>query len=376
MKRIDIFPRKDWDRKIESQGFLFYDLDNYYNETACYEFTAAEIDKLDIATAKIFDMCLAAANKVIDEGLWKKMFIPEKFAGLITKSWKEDACSIYGRFDLAFTDNGDIKLLEFNADTPTGLLEAAVIQWYWLQEYNKKHDQFNSIHEKLVSHFKVCKDFFYKEPLWFSCVGDHTEDYMTVKYLEDCASQAGIQTGFLYINEISVSAEGKFCTVDGQVIYNLFKLYPWEWMVHEEFSNELLLETNAAINWMEPPYKMIWSNKMLLVLLKEMFPDSPFLLDASFNQPLKGDYVRKPVYSREGANIQVVKNGIVQEQTEGDYGEEGFIYQEYVSLPDFKNNRPVIGSWVIGGVPAGMGIRESSSLITNNTSRFVPHYFI
>ncbi len=374
MKRIPIQPRKDWIQKIEAQGFLFYDLDNYYNETAAYEFSAAEINAIEAATAQIHDMCMEAVAYIIKNKLWSRMFMKPYFAELIEKSWKEDACSFYGRLDLAY-NNGNIKLLEFNADTPTGLLEASVIQWYWLQEYNKSFDQFNSIHEKLVSHIGVCKSYFPNNLLHFTAVRNHTEDYMTVKYLEDCAAQAGVQTEFLYIDEISLDTENRFCTPEGKPIDSIFKLYPWEWLFNEEFSQYLPVRNNVEINWVEPAWKAILSNKMLLVILHELFPNSPFILPARFNGELAKSYVRKPVFSREGANVTIVKNGVVVDETGGEYGEEGFIYQQYTELPNFSGNIPIIGSWLIGGVPAGMGIREGSNLITNNTSRFVPHYF-
>lgn len=374
MKRITIQPRKDWIQKIEAQGFLFYDLDNYYDETAAYEFSTVEIDAIERATAQIHDMCLEAVAYIIKNKLWWCMFIKPYFAEFIEKSWKEDACSFYGRLDLAY-NNGNIKLLEFNADTPTGLLEASVVQWYWLQEYNKSFDQFNSIHEKLVSHIRVCKDYFPNNLLHFTAVRDHTEDYMTVKYLEDCAMQAGVNTGFLFIDEISLDTENRFCTSEGRPIDSIFKLYPWEWLFNEEFGQYLPLSNNVEMNWMEPAWKAILSNKMLLVILHELFPDSPYILPARFNQEPPGSYVRKPVFSREGANVTIIKNDIVMDETSGEYGEEGFIYQQYAELPNFSGNIPIIGSWLIGGVPAGMGIREGSKLITNNTSRFIPHYF-
>jgi glutathionylspermidine synthase len=374
MKRIAIQPRKDWIQKIESQGFLFYDLDNYYNETAAYEFSTAEINAIEKATAQIHEMCMEAVAYVIKNKLWSRMFIKPYFAEFIEKSWKEDACSFYGRLDLAY-NNGNIKLVEFNADTPTGLLEASVIQWHWLQEYNKSFDQFNSIHEKLVSHIGVCKSYFSNNLLHFTAVRNHTEDYMTVKYLEDCAVQAGVNTDFLYVDEISLDAANRFCNLQGRPIDSIFKLYPWEWLFNEEFSQYLPISNNVEINWVEPAWKAILSNKMLLVILHELFPDSPYILPARFKQQPTGSYVRKPVFSREGANVTIVKNGVVADETGGEYGEEGFIYQQYTELPNFSGNIPIIGSWLIGGIPAGMGIREGSKLITNNTSRFVPHYF-
>jgi glutathionylspermidine synthase len=179
----------------------------------------------------------------------------------------------------------------------------------------------------------------------------------------------------LYLDELSVNAADRFCDPDGKPINSIFKLYPWEWLFREEFSQYLPVPNNVEIDWVEPAWKAILSNKMLLVLLHELFPDSPYILPALFNEALPGSYVRKPVFSREGANVTIVKNGVVQEETTGEYGDEGFIYQQYTELPNFSRNVPVIGSWLIGGIPAGMGIRESSGLITGNTSRFVPHFF-
>ncbi len=378
MVRHQITPRKDWENKIKDQGFLFFKNESYYSETAAYEFTSAEVDAIELATSEIFDMCMAVVEHVIKNELWDEFFIPREYAELIKWSWKKDLPSFYGRMDLA-CNNGDIKLLEFNADTPTSLLEASVIQWYWLQDYNSSLDQFNSIHEKLMDHMKVCAPYLYPPgTLSFTCVNDNVEDLMTTKYMQDVADQAGINTDFLYINEIGVDDKGEFYKTDRMPLYNIFKLYPYEWMFHEEFG-EFLPSSKDTTLWIEPAYKAIWSNKMLLVYLHKLFPDSKYILPAEYRkqkvvyQP--GQYVQKPVFSREGANVKVVINGTVAEETEGEYGEEGFVVQQYAPLPDFNGNHPVIGSWLIGGVPAGMGIRESDGLITNNISRFVPHFF-
>lgn len=372
MNRISITPRPGWQDTIQEQGFVYYK--DYYNESAAYALTATEIDRLESATGQLFDMCLAVVDHVIEHQLWDEFFIPREYAALITHSWKEDAISLYGRLDLAYNGT-DIKLLEFNADTPTSLLEASVIQWYWLQDYNKQYDQFNSIHEKLITHLKVCQEYFLPGKLFFTCAHGSEEDFITTKYLEDVAQQAGIDTAFLYMNEIGVDHRELFCTAAGEIMRNIFKLYPWEWMFREEFGRYLAINQHG-MNWIEPPYKAILSNKMLLPYLYKLFPTSPYILPCAYGQPLSDSYVRKPVFSREGANTLVVHKNLVLEETSGEYGEEGYIYQEYFPIPKHDGQTPVIGSWLIGGEPAGMGIRESSGLITGNTSRFCPHYFL
>ena len=378
MKRVAISPRPNWEQKITDQGFVFYNYESYYNESTAYEFTGAEIDAIETATAALYDMCMQVADHVVKHQLWDEFFIPREYGALITWSWKNRQPSFYGRFDLAF-NNGQVKLLEFNADTPTSLLEASVIQWHWLQEHNSSYDQFNSIHEKLLAHIKVCKPLLHPGTLYFSCV-DNVEDFMNVKYLQDVAAQAGFDTAFIGIDQIGLDTSDRFADTDGNLIKNIFKLYPYEWMFHEPSGNYLFPNKEQCM-WIEPPYKAILSNKMLLKYLYELFPDSPYILPCTFLKPGETGahpehYVRKPVYSREGANITIVANGQLLEETGGDYGEEGFLYQQYSELPSFDGNSVVIGSWLIGGQPAGIGIRESSGLITNNTSRFCPHYIV
>jgi len=378
MRRLQITPRPDWERKVAEQGFLFYKFDSYYAETTAYEFTAQEIDKIEIATGEIFDMCLKAVEDVIINKRWDEFHIPRQYAEIIINSWYSDACSFYGRLDLAITKDGGIKLLEFNADTPTSLLEASVIQWYWLQEYNSSADQFNSIHEQLINHMKICQPYFNQGKLFFSCIKSSIEDLMTTKYLQDVADQAGIRTDFVNIEDVGVEESlGQFCTAQGEYIPNMFKLYPYEWMFNEKFGKYLL---NCDTMWIEPFYKSILSNKMLLVLLYKMFPDSPYILPAKYSSDLNmqypGKHVIKPVYSREGNNVIIKDGNNIIEQTKGEYGYEGYIYQEFADIVEFDGMRPVIGSWLIGGNPAGMGIRENASLITNNTSKFIPHFFM
>jgi len=374
MKRIDIVPRKDLDRKLEEVGFLYHK--NYYTETAAYEFTAGEVDKIDIATAQLFDMCCKVMNEVIEKKLFKEFFIPDRYVELIKTSWLEDFCSFYGRMDLYVNEDcSEIKLLEFNADTPTSLLEASVVQWYWLQEFNAHYDQFNSIHEKLLAHIGVCKPYLPGNKLWFTSVAGSLEDFMTVSYIKDLADQNGIQTQFIDINAIGLNSEGRFCGLVNnkyEVIENIFKLYPYEWMFHEKFGNAL----DARTTWIEPLYKSIWSNKMLLVMLYKMFPNSPYLLPAYYGAANGlSSFVKKPVLGREGSNVQIISNGSILQETGGEYGEEGYVYQEYRELPSFNGNRPVVGSWLIGGETAGMGIKETTSHIHDNMSTFCPHYF-
>lgn len=375
MRRLTVKERDNWQQTVESQGFVFHSPDGeYWNESACYEFREPEILAIEKATNELSDLCLEAVQHVIDKNLYAQFDVPPEFGELIEFSWDNDSPSIYGRFDLAY--NGQqIKLLEFNADTPTSLLEAAVIQWFWLQDFDRNKDQFNSIHEKLIAHFQTIKPHLRSPELHFTCVRDSVEDYMTVAYLMDCAKQAGCAPSFLYMDEIGYDGQMReFQGTRQEAIADIFKLYPYEWMLNEEFGKHLV-ETKEKTRWIEPAWKMILSNKMILKVLWDMFPNHPNLLRTDL-LPFCSEYVRKPKLSREGANVKIMQSGRTVAETFGDYGGEGYVYQEFFQLPGFDGNVPVLGSWLIGGESAGMGIRESKSLITDNQSRFVPHYFV
>jgi glutathionylspermidine synthase len=374
MKRHSIPPRNNWQRAVEQLGFGFHTTNvPYWDESACYEFTMDEILYIEKASAELWDLCLGAVQHVMDNNLYHLFAIPEAFIPYIEKTWMEDHPAIYGRFDLCFRD-GQLKLLEFNADTPTSLYEAGIVQWFWLQDYDKTKDQFNSVHEKLIAYWKYLKAYLYPGTLHFACVKASLEDLTNTEYMRDCAIQGGLETRLLFVDDIGWDpAEEVFADMQDQPIKNIFKLYPWEWMVREEFGANILKDRNRAF-WIEPAWKMLLSNKAILPILWQLYPGCPYLLPAFFESDKLTDYVQKPILAREGANVKLVRGDTILQATTGEYGAEGYVYQQLFTLPDYDGNHPVLGSWIIGQEPAGMGIRESNTLVTDNLSRFIPHY--
>ncbi len=373
MRRVSIPPRNKWQEAVEKLGFGFHSTNvPYWDESAYYEFTMAEILAIEKATNELWKMSLAAVQFVIDTKQYDKFCIPEWFIPQIEKSWNEDHPAIYGRFDLAY-NNGQIKMLEFNADTPTSLFEAGIVQWYWLKDLNPSLDQFNSIHEALIDYWKYLKEYLYKHPVHFTCVKNSLEDLTTVEYMRDCAIQAGFDTKLIFIEDIGWAECGQsFIDLEDEIIKNIFKLYPYEWLIKERFGKYIIEDKNRSL-WIEPAWKMILSNKAILPILWHLYPDNEYLLKSYFDKGDLTNYVKKPILSREGANIEIVKQDQLVEKTEGGYGQEGYIFQEFFELPKMDGYYNVLGSWVIGQVASGMGVRASKEMITNNTSLFVPH---
>ena len=375
MRREIVTPRTGWQQKVEALGFDFYTLDgkSYWTEQACYAFSSDQVDEMEAATEELHGLCLKAVEHVVGNRLWQRMRIPPAWGDYITTVWRRSDPTIAGRFDLVYDGNTPPKLLEYNADTPTALYEAAVVQWYWLKDVKPEADQFNSIHEKLIDAWKaVAAKLSPRATVHFARFEDHPEDLATSDYLRDTAVQAGLVTKPLAVPQIGWNGK-RFTDPEEVPIQVLSKLYPWEWMMREAFGAFVPTDTTAFI---EPVWKLILSNKMLLPLLWEGFPNHPNLLPAFEieHTDLGGRYVKKPIFGREGHNVTLIAPGVF-DTAGGSYGAEGHVWQAYQPLPVFDGNHAVVGSWVIGGKPAGIGMREDDGRITHNNSRFVPHYF-
>jgi glutathionylspermidine synthase len=376
-------PRRDWQSKIEEQGLVYgtpaRDASGrtrpYWDESVHYVFGLDEVLSIEADVELLHSMCLEAVDSVVISERYREFGIPEWVWPAIADSWKRHDPHVYGRFDLRYDGSGPAKLLEYNADTPTSLLEAAVIQWFWKTDMYPGDDQWNSIHEKLVERWAQIGELLPSTELHFTWSAADTsgEDHVTTTYLQETAAEAGLDTVGLAIEEIGWDTQLKrFVDLEEAPMNTIVKLYPWEWVVDEEFGKHAV-GTLPATLWIEPLWKMLLSNKALLAILWEMYPGHPNLLPAFLDDPgVLTEYVRKPRLGREGSNIQIVAPGY-ETQTGGFYGAEGFVYQAFDPLPDFGGYRPALGAWVIGDSAAGLGIRETAGLVTDDGAAFVPH---
>ncbi len=354
-------------------------------------------------------MCLEAVEQAIKRKLLPYFGFDAAAVVLIEESWRrrdDDQLSLYGRFDFAYTSEAPPKMLEYNADTPTGLYEAAVMQWMWLEERFPESDQFNSLHEGLVEAWGKLRENLPQgeneaAALHLTCLMPHAEDEGTLHYMLDTALEAGWTAKAIAAGDIGwavpedvtdpTDPRGHFTDLQDTQIRTLFKIVPWDWLLADDFGARLssaVMEKRLTV--IEPAWKMVPANKAILALLWEMYPGHPNLLPAfmdrtSFAAGTK--VVAKPLLGREGANISIAilgeggaLDGAPIASQDGAYGAEGYVYQAHAPLAsatDAKGvtHNAVIGSWVIDGVSRGIGIREDTGLITHNRSRFVPHLF-
>lgn len=383
MKKISIDARPGWREYAESVGFDFHTFDGepYWDETAYYQFSLAQIEQdLEAPTEELHQMALSLIPDILaDEEKLLALDVPKAYWDWIAQSWQQQQPHLYGRLDLAYNGQRPAKLLELNYDTPTSLFETGFFQWVWLEDQQMRGrlpagaDQFNSLQDQLEQQFA---NIALQQPLYFGSVADNREDKGTVHYLMDIASQVGIDCRYLAMEQLGL-IDGQLVDEQNYPIHSMFKLYPWEFMLREEFGAHLL---TSNTQWLEPAWKMLLSNKGILPLLWQKFPNHPNLLPAFFETtstaPLQSGWVRKPLYSREGANIELVDTQGQRLAVDGPYTDAPFIRQAFTPLPKFDQSYTLIGSWVVGDSAAGIGIREDATLITKDSSRFLPHIIL
>jgi glutathionylspermidine synthase len=380
VRRERLAPRVDWRAKVEALGLVWHSVGSapYWNEAAVYSFTAADVAAIDEATRALYGMFLDAGDYILAQGLLDRFDIPPWCQPLIETAWRAEPPALnYGRFDLGYDGRGPPKLFEFNCDTPTSLLEAAVVQWFWKEEVFPAAGQFNGLHEALLAKWSDIAPLLRGGVVHFAHADfAGGEDMLTTAYMMDLAREAGLTPRRLTMRDIGWRASdrgGAFVGLENEPIHTCYKLYPWEWMVGEAFGRNLALDLDQTL-WIEPIWKMIWSNKAILPILWDLFPRHPNLLWARTDAPASDTYVQKPALAREGGNVTVVKDGAVLARTEGPYTGRT-IWQDYFELPSLDGATPVIGSWCVDGEPAGMGVREDG-LVTGNLARFVPHILV
>ena len=361
-------PRPGWQERVEAAGLIWHGAggEPYWTEDSNLVFTLEAAEVLEDAANELHALCLHACGEIVRRGWWERLAIPESVIGMVQTSWLVGDPALYGRFDLAWDGSGTPKLLEYNADTPTSLLEAAVIQWQWLEDVAPEGDQLNSLHEALVERWKN----FAEPSVHFACVGENLEDRQTIAYLAETAEQAGKSVELLDMSEIGFSEEGRFTDPSEKPIARLFKLYPWEWMAAEPFFAEIGQE---RARFTEPAWKMMLSNKAILPILWELNPGHPLLLPAFDSRDALGSverWVEKPFFGREGSGVSVHSRGPYH--SPANPGVQT-VYQQHAPLFQAGGQHVVWGLWMVGDECRGLSARGDASPVTGNLSRFLPH---
>ena len=377
------------DSKLEELGFIWHtDSDgSKYLGDALVKVTHQEAENYYEAVNELYEMYVKGAEYVIENNLFFELGIPFNLVEMIKKSWENDVhWHVYGRFDLSGgIDGKPIKLIEFNADTPTSLFETALLQWALLKQNNlNEHEQFNNVYDAIRDNFRRLITLF-DDPekfdelydgwkILFSCVEGNAEEETTTRLLQQIATDAGFTTTFEYIQNVRFS-DDEICDANDNPYEYWFKLYPYEEIANNEPELATMLTQimqNQQAILINPAYTLLFQSKGMMKILCDLFPDSPYLLKTSF-EPLHVKQVEKPVFGREGANTKILDaNGEVIKANEGPYRNYKKIYQEYTEFA-----QDTIGNKYQAGVffayeACGLGFRRGGEIL-DNMSKFVGH---
>ncbi|WP_096014135.1 glutathionylspermidine synthase family protein [Campylobacter lanienae] len=375
---------------LESIGFGWHtDLDgSRYIADELVSITDDEAEKFYEAANELYDMYVAAAKHVIDNDLFHELGIPFNLVDIIKASWENDVhWHIYGRFDLAGgIDGKPIKLIEFNADTPTSLFETAIIQWAMLKFNNiNEAKQFNNLYEALVENFKRLitleedtskfDEYYEGWKILFSSIAGNNEDENTTRLLEAAARDAGFECGFAFVDEVGFDDdEGIFWNEKNWEYW--FKLIPWEMIAIDESDLALIIKNiinNQKAIILNPAYTLLFQSKGIMKILWDLYPNHPLLLQSSF-EPLKGKkQVKKPFLAREGANVSIINSdGSIEAQNSGEYDNGKFLYQEFAEFAKDSNGDSYQAGVFFAFEGCALGFRKGKDII-DNYSKFVGH---
>lgn len=391
---------------------------NYTEEAYCQyvtmslvEFTQEQHTKAMQATTKIFDMLQEVTNKFYDLSEEHKITILDKLhfskfnQDIILNAPKMNLFSYLCRLDLVWNNN-DFKCLEFNADTPAGLVETGMINsvicdYHGKVNYNRAEKHLVDMWDNVRSELNIPKD----EIIYFSSLDSYDEDKLNVQFNRIHSENSG-KSKFIPLEEINVTYDGLF-TPEGQKIKYWFKFYPveyWEKEYNEENhfhlgevlkelikSGDLVVINPISAFFVQNKlfYEMLWnltydnflniSNQSLDIIEQYLLPTFKSKKEA---QKYLTDYVEKPIFGREGNCVTIFKNGEIEfEDVEhGEtfyYGSQDMIYQKFIQMPLVQietwdgpyEGYMLTGSYLIGGKASGLYNRVGHE-VTGNLSLF------
>ncbi|WP_035349334.1 glutathionylspermidine synthase family protein [Heyndrickxia ginsengihumi] len=356
-------------------------------------------EDIQIATKRIGHILNKTYNLIYqDNRLFSKL-------GLPSDTWEaamvpnKEIFSYFTRLDL-IVNNGEIKVIEVNSDTPTGYLETSVANRIICEDQGCKspNDLENAIWKawhKIIDYY----DISYFDTVYFTSYGYHDEDRETVLF--NMRNSGLNKTRYIPIEEIIVADDGLY-DEEGQKIEYLYRLYPLEYLPDDTDEKgkkigNIFLDHIATgrVKIINPPSAFMMQSKAVMAIIWEIANTGEFFtkdeqedvkkyflptfFENSFFTHTSIPYVQKPIFGREGGGVKIIDehSRIVEQDIENWYDEWSKIYQQYIEMPDYTldtwtgkyTGKLLIGSFLIGGEPSGLFLRVGEK-ITGNLSMF------
>jgi glutathionylspermidine synthase len=295
-------------------------------------------------------------------------------------------------------NNGQIKVIEINCDTPTGYLETSVANEIICEDKGLK-----SPNHLKIAIFKAWRKIEKElgldyEKIYFTSYGENEEDKQTVLFNME---YSGVNGQYIAVEDILIDESGLYDQKGNQIEY-LYRLYPLEFLptdidgdgkeIGKMFLNHI---ASGAVKIINPPSAFMMQTKAVMAIIwelqnrtdlftwEELDDIEKYFIPTYFNNnefvSLGAKYVEKPVFGREGGGVVILdeNNAVIDKDKENCFSEFAKIYQKYVEMPDYTvdtwdgeyTGKLLVGSFLIGGEPSGLFLRVGEK-ITGNTSMF------
>ncbi|WP_368868638.1 bifunctional glutathionylspermidine amidase/synthase [Proteus penneri] len=367
------------------------------NQNSYEYFTISESAEQELirASNEMHLMYLHATEKVLkDDNLLRLFDIPEVLWPRIRLSWQNRRHQmITGRLDFCMDERG-VKVYEYNADSASCHTEAGLIIEKWAQKGGIK-EGFNPgerLLDALADAWKHCD----AKPFVHILQDDDSEEDYHALFMQQSLTQAGYHSKILRgLDELHWNSRGQLIDADKRIVECVWKTWAWETaleQLREESEQQALIPIRTGhpegevrlvdvllrpeITVFEPLWTLIPSNKAILPILWQLFPDNPYLLDTDFTVTPRleqSGYAIKPIAGRCGSNIGLVdhKENVLDE-TYGQFDHQENIYQELWCLPKVANRYIQVCTFTVGGHYGGCCLRSDPTLVIKKESDIEP----
>lgn len=375
--------------------------------------TSAEVNACDVAAEKAIALLYKATERFIENeetsayhrlGITSNLLIE-----LIKESWQLDSYSgmihrfmpnvvhgLYANFDATIDSDGKVWFYEFNGNTPVLCYESIVVQDTVFNHVGDG-EQSNSLFEAWCDLFTEMNREFGELKMVFGGFSSLVNDLLTIDTMCNAAIQCGHNATIVdmrYDIEFDHLDNMMYVTGDTRPIDYMFNLFPWEdydedSLITFKKNYRNLRENGKGTVVVEPPYKVLMSNKAFLAYVWEHFPEEaheagiiPTYLQAD---KVEGTCVEKPIYGRMSANIRILDEGEVVDETSGDFGDNLMVYQPFTPLIETPEGHFQLRVWLAPNteydyeyLPCGIAVRRSNSRYNMNveTEEFIPHIIV
>ncbi|WP_371362166.1 Putative acid--amine ligase YjfC [Sporomusa rhizae] len=392
---------------LRDEGIFTWDLmyGSEYALAAIHSISQGDKTELAYATEQLGGIFAKTATAIqrMDMPIFRELGIPEVVINA-SRIHVLGAPTLIGRFDFARTKRG-WKMLEFNSDTPGGIVEAFYVNGQVCAYYGKEDPNrgmnigIKRAFAEITERYQVLG--YPTARVVFSALDWHSEDAGTTRYL---LQQSGLNADFVPLKDLHVYQD-KLCALcdgDFRPIDLLYRLHPLG-MLGEDVDTDgfptgeyvLRLVERRKLGLINPAAAIISQTKSLQALIwnlhviDDFFTSEEQEIIAAYMLPTyyenvflgQADYVAKPILGREGGNVQLyhADGELLEEEQEGWFSKQMVVYQQMVDLElitvpvagGLYSGRLLWGSFIINGKASAIMARVGGR-ITNDMSYFLP----